>query len=292
MKHLVLTMALACCSLAPIGGTALAADWAAVAAALGKEGTEQPSGIYRVGLPRTDLSVSVDGVAIKPSLALGGWLAFQPVGTEDAMVMGDLVLTETEILPVMQELTGAGIAVTALHNHVLRAEPPTMYMHVSGHGNAVTLARSLGAGIGASAIPMESGPASEPPPLDLDVAAIDAAMGAEGKNNGGVLQYSIPRSETIQEGMEVPPGLGLGIAINFQPTGGGRAAITGDYVLLPEEVDPVMKALLASGIEITALHSHMLDEEPRLFFMHFWANDDATRLAAGLRAGLDLTNHE
>jgi hypothetical protein len=208
------------------------------------------------------------------------------------MVMGDLVLTETEILPVMQKLTDAGIAVTALHNHLLRANPPTMYMHVSGHGNAVALAESLKSGLDASAIPMDAAPASEPPVLDLNVAAIDAAMGAEGKNNGGVLQYSVPRAETIQEnGMEVPPGLGLATAINFQPTGDGKAAITGDFVLLPEEVDPVMKALLAAGIEITALHSHMLDEEPRLFFMHFWANDDAQKLAMGLRAGLDATNH-
>ena len=269
-----------------------APDWAAVAAALGKQGAEQPGGVYRVGLPRSDLQVTLDGVEVKTGLAFGGWLGFEPVGDE-AMVMGDLVLTQTEIAPVVAKLREGGIEITALHNHLLRSEPATMYLHVHGQGDAVALAEALNAAIVLTATPLESPAAGEPPALDLDVAAIDGIMGAEGKNNGGILNYSIPRAETIEDmGIPVPPALGSAIVINFQPTGGGKAAIAGDFVLTPEEINPVVSALVENGIEVTALHSHMLNEEPRLFFMHFWANDDAQKLATGLRAALDHTNRE
>ena len=274
---------------AALATPALAADhdWSAVGKALGKEGAAQPGGIYRVSLPRTDLKVSVDGVAIKPGFALGGWLAFEPSGNQ-AMVMGDLVMTEDEINPVMKKLEDSGIEVTALHNHLLRAEPMTMYMHVMGHGDPVKLAQELHAALALSKTPFEApSGASQSQQMDLDTAAIDKIMGAKGKANGGVLSYGIPRAEKINdEGMPVPPPMGSAIGINFQPIGGGKAAITGDFVLTAKEVNPVARALRDNGIEVTAIHSHMLDEQPRLFFMHFWAEGEAPLLAAGLADAL------
>jgi biotin operon repressor len=278
---------------AAVAAPAVAADrdWSDVGKALGKDGAMQPGGVYRVALPRTDLKVTLDGVAIKPGFALGGWLAFAPAG-DQAMVMGDLVMTQDEINPVMKKLEESGIEITALHNHLLRAEPATMYMHVMGHGDPVKLAQELHAALSLSKIPFETASgASQPPTMDLDTAGIDKVIGAQGKANGGVLQYGIPRAEKITEsGMPVPPALGSAIAINFQPTGGGKAAITGDFVLTAKEVNPVVKALRENGIEVTAIHNHMLDDQPRLFFMHFWANDDAQKLAKGLRAALDKVN--
>lgn len=266
-------------------------NWTTVGQALGKPGTELPGGVYRVALPRSDLKVTLDGVAIKPALALGSWLAFQTV-SDDAMVMGDLVLTQDEVNPVMKRLAEGGIEVTALHNHLLRAEPATMYMHVDGHGDPVKLADSLHAALVLSKTPL--GQANAPTAsqsIDLDTAALDKALGHEGKANGGVYQFTIPRAETITDGgVAVPVSMGSGIAINFQPTGDGKAAITGDFVLIASEVNQVLRALRENGIEVTAVHNHMLEDQPRLFFMHFWANDDAAKLAKGLRAALDKVN--
>ena len=329
--HLLATVGLALGLALP--ASAAEADWAKVAGALNKSGAEMPGGVYRVGLPRTDLHVKLDGVDIKPTLALGSWLAFQSKG-EATMVMGDLVLTESEINPVMKKLAEGGIEITALHNHLLRAEPATFYMHVLGHGDPAKLAAALHDGLALSKTPLGSatasagsqapaavasssqapipgseqpartGPATvatssqapaagseQPARLDLDTAMIDQVLGAKGKAAGGVYQVGIPRAETIKDGgMEVPIAMGSGEAINFQPTGGGKAAITGDFVLTAKEVNPVLRALRENGIEVTAVHNHMLDDEPRLFFMHFWANDDAAKLAKGLRAALDKVN--
>jgi hypothetical protein len=262
-------------------------DWAAVAKALGKEGVVQGGGVYRVGLPRSDLKVKLDGVDIKPGLALGGWLAFMPMGN-DAMVMGDLVLTDDEVSPVMKKFAESGIDITALHNHLLRSEPMTMYMHVAAHGDPVTLATALHDGLALSKTPMGPAPAAAPQTVDLDTSAIDAAMGFKGKANGAIYQFSIPRSASVEEeGMAVPEAMGSANAINFQATGGGKAAITGDLVLVASEVNPLLRELHANGIEVTAIHNHMLDDQPHLFFMHFWANDDAVKLAKGMRAALD-----
>jgi hypothetical protein len=266
-----------------------ATDWAAVGNALGKAGAVQAGGVYRVGLPRSDLKVTLDGVQIKPALALGSWLAFREMGAQ-TMVMGDLVLTQEEVNPVMKVLVQNGVKITALHNHLLRSSPGTMYMHVDGHGDAVRLATVLHDALTQSGTPMGAAPAATPPPapLALDTAKLDEALHAKGTVNGGVYQFSIPRAEPPKsDGMAIPPAMGSAIAINFQPTGAGKAAITGDFVLTADEVNPVIRALRANGIEVTALHNHMLDDEPRLFFMHFWANADAQKLASGLRAALD-----
>jgi biotin operon repressor len=266
-------------------------DWSKVAAALGKPGTIAQGGVYRVGLPRSDLHVSVDGIVLKPTLALGGWLAFKKMGNE-AMVMGDLVLTEDEVNAVMTPLEESGIEITALHNHLLSATPNTMYMHVFGQGDPVRLASILHEALAASRTPLQAPPAgaSQPAGLDLDTAALDQALGAKGKIAGGVYQFSIPRSDAINDGgMAVPPAMGSANAINFQPLGGGKAAIAGDLVLTAQEVNPVLRTLRENGIEVTAVHNHMLEDQPHVFFMHFWAHDDAIRLAKGMRAALDKT---
>jgi hypothetical protein len=278
-----------------ISSTAIAADPAwmkSVGDALGKSGSAMPGEIYRVGLPRSDLKVTLDGVEIKPALALGSWLAFRKSGNQ-GMVMGDLVLLATEVNAVMTKLEGSGIEVTALHNHLLRNEPFTMYMHVLGHGDPVMLASALRTALAESKTPLEaaaSGPATGSA-IDLDTAAIDKAFGSKGQVNGGVYQFNIPRAERIRDGgMEVPDAMGSAIAINFQPTGAGKAAVTGDFVLIAKEVNPVLKALRGNGIEITAVHNHMLDDQPRLFFVHFWANDDVGKLTTGLKAALAKVN--
>ena len=267
------------------------AQWAPVAQALGKSGTEMAGGVYRVGMPRTDLQVTLDGVTLKPTFALGSWVAFKPMGKE-AMVMGDLVLTEDEIQPVMKKLQDGGLEVTALHNHLLRAQPMTMYMHVLGHGDPVALAHSLHDAIALSKTPLgNAAPAAAAPQIDLDTAMIDQVLGAHGQIAGGVYQIGIPRADTIKaHGMAIPAPMGSAEAINFQPTGGGKAAITGDFVLTAAEVTPVMRTLRDNGIDVTALHNHMLDDQPRVFFMHFWANDDAAKLVKGLKAALDKVN--
>jgi hypothetical protein len=272
-----------------VATSAVAADWSQVDQALGKKGTDQAGGVHKYGLPRSDLTVSVDGVSIKPALALGSWLAFQPAA-DGAMFMGDLVLTDTEISPVMLRLIEGGVEITAVHNHLLRTSVPVFYMHVGGHGDAVKLAETLHAALSLSKTPIGQA-AAAPAALELDTTAIDKLMGLKGNANGGVYQFSVSRAETISEGgMPVPASMGTATAVNFQPTGNGKAAVTGDFVLLGSEVNPVLKALRQHGIEVTALHSHMIDDSPHLFFMHFWANDDAQRLAQGLRAALDLAN--
>ncbi|PJG57127.1 peptidase M23 [Bradyrhizobium forestalis] len=248
--------------------------------------------VHRYGFPRTDLTVTLDGVTIKPALALGGWVAFKPAHG-GVMAMGDLVLLESEINPVMAKMIANGLEITAVHNHLLGASPATFYMHVAGHGDPARIAAAIKDALAESKTPL-SAPASTaaPPAVELDTARLDNIIGVKGQANGGVYQFNVPRRDPVTEqGMPLSPvgPLGVATAVNFQPTGGGKAAITGDFVLTGDEVNPVIKTLRSHGIAVTALHSHMLDEQPRLFFMHFWANDDAIKLASGVRAALDKT---
>ena len=277
-----------------MAGTAASAqeiDWKKVDEAIGRTATVT-NDVHRYGFPRSDLQVTVDGVTIRPALALGGWTAFKPAHG-GAMVMGDLVLLESEIKPVMSKLIENGLEITAVHNHLLRANPATFYMHVGGHGDPVKLATALRTALSESKTPLTAPAApATPPAIDLDTAQLDQIIGAKGQANGGIYQFGVPRRDPVNEnGMQIAPAgpMGVATAINFQPTGGGKAAITGDFVLIGAEVNPVIKALRESGIEVTAIHSHMLTEQPRLIFMHFWANDDALKLAKGLRAALDKT---
>jgi hypothetical protein len=265
-------------------------DWQKVDDALGRKAAAVASDVHRYTFPRTDLAVTLDGVAIKPALALGGWVAFKPMGGE-VMAMGDLVLLETEINPVMAKMIEGGLDITAVHNHLLRAIPATFYMHVSGHGDPLKLATAIRTALAESKTPLTTpSGGAVPPAIDLDTAQLDQIIGVKGQANGGVYQFGVPRRDPISMGgmTLVPAGpLGLATGIGFQSTGGGHAAITGDFVMTADEVEPVLKTLRANGIEVTALHSHMIEEQPRLFFMHFWANDDAIKLARGLRAALD-----
>ena len=264
-------------------------DWQKVDETLGRKAAVSGD-VHRYGFPRNDLSVTLDAVTIKPALALGGWVAFKPAHG-GAMVMGDLVLLESEVNPVMLKLIEGGMDITAVHNHLLRASPATFYMHVGGHGDPVKMAAAIRDALAVSKTPPATTVgAASPPAVDLDTAQLDRIIGAKGQSNGGVYQFAVPRRDPVSEGgMQLAPGGAMGVAqaINFQPTGGGKAAITGDFVLSGDEVNPVIRALRGNGIEVTAVHSHMLDEQPRLFFCHFWANDDAVKLAKGLRAALD-----
>jgi hypothetical protein len=286
-----LTLLAICAAMA--GATAANAqeiDWQKVDAAIGRSGAVTGD-VHRYGFPRSDLQVTVDGVTIRPSLALGGWTAFKPAHG-GAMVMGDLVLLDTEIAPVMTKLLENGLEITAIHNHILRGNPATYYMHIGGHGDPVKLATAIRTALAESKTPLAAPTPATPPAIDLDTAQLDQIIGAKGTNNGGVYAFGVPRRDPITEnGLQITPAgpMGVATAINFQPTGGGKAAITGDYVLAATEVDPVVKTLRANGIEVTAIHSHMVSEQPRLIFLHFWANDDALKLARGLRAALDKT---
>src|SRR6202051_3771785 len=277
---------------ATAGAYAQDIDWQKVDDAIGRKPAVVAGDVHRYGFPRTDLSVTLDGVTIKPALALGGWVAFKAMGGE-VMAMGDLVLLETEIKPVMTKMIENGLDITAVHNHLLRANPATFYMHVGGHGDPVKLAAALRAALAESKTPLTPpAPAATQPAIDLDTAQLDQIIGVKGQANGGVYQFAVPRRDPVsEEGVQLAPvgPLGVATAMGFQPTGGGKAAITGDFVLAAEEVNPVIQALRSNGIEVTALHSHMLTEQPRLFFMHFWAHDDALKLARGLRAALDKT---
>lgn len=263
--------------------------WKLVDEGLGRGGVTQPDGVRRYSFPRSDLQVQLDGVTIHPSLALGSWLAFQPMGKE-VMVMGDLVLTHEEVNPVLTELLAGGLKVTALHNHLLRSSPATMYMHVQGHGEPWKLAVALRTALAASRTPVDRMQAATTAAIGLDTAILDRLMGRKGNVSGGVYQFVVPRTERpMDSGMAAPATMGTGTVLNFQPLGGGRAAVTGDFVLTAAEVDPVLRALRAANIEVTALHNHMLNDEPRLFFMHFWAAGDATALARGLNSALRQT---
>jgi uncharacterized protein DUF1259 len=271
-------------------------DWKAVEQALGKPGQMMPGDVYRIGMPRTDLSVTVKGVPVKAGFALGSYAAFKQVG-DHAMVMGDLVLLDQEVPAVMSGLLAGGLEVTAVHNHLNDMAPHVMYMHYAGQGDAVQLASGLRQALSASGTPLGgAAPAAlaSPSAPTLDTKQIEQALGRSGREVGsGVFQVTVPRAEPITEmGMPLLPAMGVVTVLNFQPTGEGKAAITGDFVLVDREVNAVARALRQHGIDVTAIHNHGLRDTPRLFYMHFWATDEPAKLAAGLRAGLDQTNSQ
>jgi hypothetical protein len=254
--------------------------------AMGRSG-QKTGEVYRLGFPRTDLHVSVTGIEIKPGLALGSWAAFSGNDNE-AMVMGDLVLLESELTPVMKKLRAAGFEITAVHNHVLAETPRVIYMHYFGHGKSVELAKALRAALAESKTPLDKpaapAPTIEPPAF---VNTIEATLGTKGRFSGGVLSFGIPRSEAITDhGMTLTGAQGVAEAINFQEAGAGKVATTGDFVLTAEEVNPVISALEEHEIQVTALHSHMLTEQPRLFFMHFWSVGTPESVSSGIKAAL------
>ena len=288
--------ALAACllSLAVLGPApahdARAADWTRVDRALGRTGKDFPGGVHKLGFPRSDLQVTLDGIPIKAPLALGSWVAFMP-DSRGAMLMGDMVLTETEIGPVMKRLVAGGLQITAVHNHLLRTSIPIIYMHVAGRGDPLRLAETVRAALALTGTPLTQTPAATPASAasQLDLKSLASILHAKGTESGGVAQFSIPRVDAIRDqGALVPPAMGTAIGINFEATGDGRAAATGDFVLTASEVEPVLRDLLAHGIEVTALHTHMIGGSPTLYFMHFWAVQNAEQLARGLSSALDL----
>lgn len=272
------------------GSVALAQSqsWTAVDQAIGRSGTPQPGGVEKYSFPRSDLHVTAAGVAINPALALGGWVAFKPAdGGKEAMAMGDLVLLESEVTPVMSKLQSLGVEQTALHNHLQHETPRVMYLHIQAHGDPVKIAQAIREALAVTKTPPVPTSLPAAGAFGLDTARLAATLGFSGKVNGGVYQVSVPRAEPVKmNGQDVPPAMGVATALNFQPTGGGKAAITGDFVLTADEVNPVIRALREGRVDVTALHSHMLGEEPRLYFMHFWANEDALALARTLHAAL------
>ena len=269
-----------------------APDWKPVQQVFGFDGSALPGGVIRFNLPRSDLKVMAGDVAVKPGLALGGWAAFAPMGKGEAMVMGDLVLTADEVAPVTNALLDGGVQVTAIHNHLLGETPQILYLHIGGHGDAARLAKAVTSAVALTKTPMPPAPAAKgETDFGFDQAAVEKAMGVKGTVGGGCLHFNAPRAEKVMEdGMAAPASFGMGTSINFQPTGGGKAAIAGDFAMTAKEVEPVLNTLRQNGIVATALHSHALNDQPRLFYMHFWANDDAVKLAQGLGAALAKTN--
>ena len=266
-------------------------DWDQVGQAVGKQGTLMKGDVYRIDLPRSDLNVTSQGVQIKPALALGSYTAFKDMGDGNAMVMGDLVLTEDEYNKVISKLQEGGIGQTAVHKHLLQESPAIWWTHIHGTGDPVAMAKSIRSALDLTGTPLTQSSSSESTDMGFDTSQLDQIIGHTGTTQGGVYKYSIGRADSVSEdGMELPAPMGISTALNFQPTGGGKAAINGDFAMTQDEVEPVIQALRDNDIQVVTLHNHMLNEEPRIFFMHFWANDDAQKLAQGLRAALDKTN--
>ena len=261
-------------------------DKTAIDRAFGRSG-QAFGDVYKVAFPRTDLRVTLDGLAVRPGLALTGWAAFEAVGTE-SVVHGDLALTEAELNPVVARLRAEGIEVTAIHNHLLRESPKVMYVHFWGRGSAADLATSLNAALGLTALPKpEAGAAPENAEVP-GAARIQEILGLKGAVKGGVLALSKPRPEPItMMGVTLPPAMGMATSMNFQDAGEGRVASTGDFVLTADEINPVITSLATHGIQVTALHNHMIHGSPELYFMHFWANETPEKVATGLKAALD-----
>ncbi len=262
--------------------------WDPVEKVFGRQGAAQGD-LYKITFPRSDLSVKVGEVPVEPGLALTSWIGFEKMGGA-AMMMGDLVLLENEVAPVMAKLVAEGVDVTALHNHLIGTTPFVMYLHFSGRGNPEKLADAMRAALTASATPLGPPPARESTVAPSDWSKVEAILGKKGQKKGNLLQFGFPRKDKIKEnGMVVPPFLGMANSINLQMVG-AKAATTGDFVLIGSEVNPVIKALVSHGITVTAVHSHMLFETPRLFFLHFWGYDQPEKLAVGLKAALNKIN--
>jgi len=292
MTRATLALALILASLAalPLGAQeSTDPTWKKVDGVFGAAGKDLAGGVHRFGWPRRDLRVRVGDVQVQPALALGSWGAFLKVGGDRAMAMGDLVLLESELTPVLTTLVAGGMEISAIHNHLVNESPHVIYLHFSGHGDAVSLAGTLKQALGKTGTPMTPPPTPPAKPSAADEQAfktVQEALGRTGTLAGTVLQVGVPRAERIEErGMEVPATMGMAIALNFERVG-DRVANTGDFVLLAAEVNPVIRELRSHGIEVTALHSHMLEETPRLFFMHFWGVDTPEKIAGGLKAAL------
>ncbi|MEX6689536.1 DUF1259 domain-containing protein [Danxiaibacter flavus] len=282
MKRIVFSLVCLCC----IGTIQAQVDSAGIEKVFGKKGAVQ-GGVYKVTFTRSDLKVQINDFSVAPGLAFTSWIAFMKMGNE-TMMMGDLVMQDAEVAKVVSKLVSLKLEITAIHNHLVNERPAIKYLHFSGHGDAVDLAQKIKSVLGVTATPLSSPP--PPPQVNVDWSGVESVLGNKGKHVGNLLQYSFVRNEQLTEGgMQMPPAIGMATAINFQMDG-NKAGITGDFVLLADEVNAVIKALTENGIAVTAVHNHMLYDNPRLFMLHFWAVDDPAKLAAGLKAALDKTN--
>ncbi|MGW8881280.1 DUF1259 domain-containing protein [Streptomyces mirabilis] len=266
------------------------ADWADVGEVLGRPGDIRRF-MYHTGLPRRDLTVFSRGIRINPALVLGSHVSFVRYADHSTLLMGDAVVTECELQHFGDVLQEHGIMQTAIHKHLLAHEPDVWWVHLHAHGhNPVTVARGLRAAFDCTGTPPAE-PATSSPPVDLDTAAIDAAMGVKGTTDGEIYKCTYVRRETVADGPVIlPPGLGATTSANFQPLGGGRAALSGDLVMIAQEVQPALMALRHGGVELVEMHHHNLADEPRLFFVHYWAVGDAVSLAKAVRRAVDTTN--
>ncbi|MBA3853611.1 MAG: peptidase M23 [Gemmatimonas sp.] len=265
-------------------------DRSALEGILQRDAATAAGGVLRFSMPRNDLDVRVGGVSLRPNFALGSWAAFLPT-PHGTMVMGDLVVLESELPNVLRALQEHGIEQSAIHHHLVGEQPSVLYVHLHAHGAAASIAQGLRAALAHTATPGRGVPSvAQPLRASIDSAALAMAMGRGAPVNAGVMQFAVPRSERLRSGgTELPVSMGVAHVINFQPTAPGRAAITGDFVLLADEVNRVIRALQAHGITPTSLHNHLLDDEPRLFFLHFWAEGDVSGLATGIVAALSET---
>ncbi len=294
VKILVAMAALAFVPLA-LGQDAASTDWQAVDEAMGVTGEMNEGNVYKFSLPRSDLELTSHDVVIDPGFALGSWVAFKPMGnskTAEVIMMGDLVLREDELNGVLSRLQESGVGQTAIHKHLLNEDPPVWWTHIEGHGDPVALAETVRAALEETGTPLEAQESSsESPALGFDPEQLDEIMEHKGEASGLVYKFSVPRAETITaHGEEIPPSMGTANALNFQSLGDGQAAINGDFVMTTDEVNGVIEALREHGIQVVTVHNHMMTEKPRLFFMHFWQEGEATELARGLRAALDQVN--
>lgn len=261
--------------------------WEDVEKIIGKTGKLQGD-VFKITFPRSDLNVKVDGVKIEPALALTGWIAFKKMGAE-AMLMGDMVLLETEVEPAMKKAVESGLEITALHNHVLKETPQVMYMHVGGTGSPAGLAQKIKSVISQTKIPLSQPKPNQTAQSKINWSGVQSIMGTKGQMAGDILQISVPRADKVTEnGDEIPTAMGMATSINFQKVK-DKAVTTGDFVLTGDEVNPVIKALVQHNIAVTAVHNHMLTDNPRIFFLHFWGNDTPENLAKGLKDAVAKT---
>jgi hypothetical protein len=268
-------------------------DWDAVGQAMGKELENKGEGVYGVEFPRSDLTVTSEGVTLDPGMELGAEANFKDTGDGRALIIGEVTLTEDELQPVIDKLQQGGIQETALHKHLVDESPRLWWLHYRGSGDPVQTARTLRSALGSTSTPLSESSEEESENLDLDTNQLDQVIGQKGETEGGAYKFHVPRAETVIDtaaGTTLSGEMEGGSLLMFQPTGGGKAAINGDFAMTQDEINPVIQALRENGIEALPLHEHLIYEEPTLYYMHFWADDDAAKLARGLRAALDKTN--
>ena len=268
-----------------VGNWVQAADFSVIEKALGVAGQMQ-DGAYVVRFPRSDLKVTISSDPVPTALGFGSWTAWKETGM-GMMVMGDIVLLEKEVNPFISALAEANINITALHNHFFFDEPRIMFMHIGGMGDPAVLARAIRTAISKTGTPLAPAAAStSPPPLSLDTKRLEQIIGHPGQAGGGVFKITLGRSGVKMSGIEVTSSMGLNTWAAFMGTD-ERAHVAGDVAMIANEVNRVIRVLMKGGINLTAVHNHMLDEDPRIFFLHYWGTGSAEKLAETLRAAFD-----